>query len=160
MPRTRRKAQPIQVPTNQPYGVGTKMAEAQRQMPLSGPTPVPSTTQSAGPSAPTDPIAAALAAAAQMDPPVEGGLTRPTERPGEPVTTGLAIGPGAGPEAMGLPALPETDPVLADLILAYQMHPSRALAQLIELTRARGAARQRTLDAGRQAAASARGRFL
>jgi hypothetical protein len=28
-------------------------------------------------------------------------LTDPTQRPGEPVTAGLATGPGAGPEAMG-----------------------------------------------------------
>src|SRR3546814_962437 len=30
-----------------------------------------------------------------------GGLTSPTGRPNEPVTTGLSLGPGAGPEAIG-----------------------------------------------------------
>lgn len=30
-------------------------------------------------------------------------LTRPTERPGEPVTHGLPIGAGGGPEVLGLP---------------------------------------------------------
>jgi hypothetical protein len=29
-----------------------------------------------------------------------GPLTRPTERPNEPVTHGLPVGPGAGPEAL------------------------------------------------------------
>lgn len=28
-------------------------------------------------------------------------LMRPTERPGEPVTAGLPMGPGPGPEALG-----------------------------------------------------------
>jgi len=30
-------------------------------------------------------------------------ITAPTERPNEPVTTGIAMGPGAGPEALTLP---------------------------------------------------------
>jgi hypothetical protein len=38
----------------------------------------------------------ALAGAPMVGPP----LTRPTERPNEPVTHGLPVGPGAGPEAL------------------------------------------------------------
>jgi hypothetical protein len=32
-----------------------------------------------------------------------GPFNRPTERPGEPLTTGIASGPGAGPEALRRP---------------------------------------------------------
>ena len=32
-----------------------------------------------------------------------GMLTQPTMRPNEPITTGLPIGPGAGPEVLGHP---------------------------------------------------------
>lgn len=36
-------------------------------------------------------------------------LTAPTERPDEPVMTGSAIGPGAGPEALALPSNQDSD---------------------------------------------------
>jgi hypothetical protein len=35
-------------------------------------------------------------------------ITAPTERPDEPVTTGIAMGPGAGPEALTLPGAGDT----------------------------------------------------
>jgi hypothetical protein len=35
-------------------------------------------------------------------------ITAPTERPDEPVTTGIAMGPGAGPEALMLPKAGDT----------------------------------------------------
>ena len=35
-------------------------------------------------------------------------ITAPTERPNEPVTTGIAMGPGAGPEALTLPGASDT----------------------------------------------------
>jgi hypothetical protein len=35
-------------------------------------------------------------------------ITAPTERPEEPVTTGIAMGPGAGPEALTLPGAGDT----------------------------------------------------
>lgn len=36
-------------------------------------------------------------------------ITAPSERPDEPVTTGIAMGPGAGPEALMLPSAGDTD---------------------------------------------------
>ena len=36
-------------------------------------------------------------------------ITAPTERPEEPVTTGIAMGPGAGPEALTLPGAGDTN---------------------------------------------------
>jgi hypothetical protein len=36
-------------------------------------------------------------------------INAPTERPDEPITTGVASGPGAGPEALMLPAADDTN---------------------------------------------------
>jgi hypothetical protein len=36
-------------------------------------------------------------------------LYAPTERPGEPVTTGIALGAGAGPEVIGMNQMPTED---------------------------------------------------
>jgi hypothetical protein len=164
MPR-KRKQQPIAVPTGTSYGQGQALADAQRAIPLpTGAPTVPSGPARTGgapqPAGPRDPLAAAIAAASGMAPPVAGGLTRPSDRPGEPVTAGLPIGAGAGPEALGLPALPETDGALTDLIVAYQQNPSPALAKLIEVVRSRSMARQRTLAEGRNVAQRRNGRFL
>jgi hypothetical protein len=38
-------------------------------------------------------------------------LYAPTQRPDEPVTTGIAMGPGAGPEVIGLQQLPTEEDV-------------------------------------------------
>jgi hypothetical protein len=64
-------------------------------------------------------------------------LFAPTERPGEPITTGIAMGPGAGPEALGMrPATEKLSDVLAKMIpydetgeiaILYQRAASRGL---------------------------------
>lgn len=43
------------------------------------------------------------------------GLDAPTQRPSEPLTHGLAVGAGAGPEALNTPTAP--DPVLKGLAI-------------------------------------------
>lgn len=48
------------------------------------------------------PVASATPSMASNLPQVTS-ITAPTERPNEPVTTGVAMGPGAGPEALTLP---------------------------------------------------------
>lgn len=59
-----------------------------------------------------------------------GSLTAPTERPGEHVSTGLPIGPGAGPEAMS----PYTgDDTGARLRALYAQFPNQDLADLIQV---------------------------
>lgn len=40
--------------------------------------------------------------AASAPPPPPTPFTAPTQRPGEPVTSGIAAGPGPGPEALGM----------------------------------------------------------
>jgi hypothetical protein len=51
--------------------------------------------------APSPTVAAAQPLASNL--PQATPLTAPSERPDEPVTTGIAMGPGAGPEALMLP---------------------------------------------------------
>lgn len=90
---------------NAPYGEGERAIESQRR------TPVPDYSQgtaAAGPPgappsapapAPGDRLQAALLAAKGMAPPTNL-LTMPTQRPGEPITSGLRIGAGPGPEVL------------------------------------------------------------
>jgi len=81
---------PTLVPTGQPYGQRQALVQSQQTLPVA-----PAGTTAAGP-APPEPIGQA------PQPPVEPpAFHRPTDRPGEPITTGLPIGAGAGPEALG-----------------------------------------------------------
>lgn len=48
--------------------------------------------------------------------------------PNDPVTSGLPIGPGPGPEALAQSA----DPTIAELRGLYAMFPNRDLAELLE----------------------------
>lgn len=98
MPRTRKtiagdKAQPIQAPPGRPYGQGKQLEEAQRAV------PAPDATADDVRSRPPSPSAALqIAQAHEMPPPAP--LTGPSQRASEPVTTGMRLGPGAGPEIM------------------------------------------------------------
>lgn len=107
MPRTRRTqggapAQPVKSVPGQRYGEGVAQRQMQRAMPTpnlrapggAAPTP-PATAPTEPPEAPGDP----MAAAAGMDREL-GMLNAPTAYPDEPITTGLSVGLGAGPEVM------------------------------------------------------------
>lgn len=81
------KTQPVQAPSGMPYGENQALQQSQQDAPL------PQT-------APQDPWETVMQHAQGMDfSPVP--FNAPSNRPHEPVTTGLASGPGAGPEAMG-----------------------------------------------------------
>ena len=100
--------------TGQTYGQATQQAASQQAV-------------SPG-SAPSD------VAAQQVARPVPGAqsLTRPTERPDEPITAGANF--GAGPNAMqaGLtPRMIPEDPVLDELRALYSMFPNDDLANLL-----------------------------
>jgi len=62
-------------------------------------------------------------------------LDAPSQRPDEPVTTGAAMGPGAGPEVLPGPT-PElaaaADPLGAELRELYLEYPTEELRELIE----------------------------
>lgn len=72
----------------QDYGEAAAQRIAQQAIPMGSPSspgaPVPSLSP-----APSAPIAGS-----------NGPISRPSERPNEPVTTGLPMGPGAGPESL------------------------------------------------------------
>lgn len=57
-----------------------------------------------------------------------GPLDGPTARPGEPVTAGAPVGPGPGPEVLGMGRGDELDEIRA----LYQRFPSEELRQIIE----------------------------
>lgn len=60
-------------------------------------------------------------------------LSAPTQRPNEPVTAGLPIGPGPGPEALAPMGAPPADaPVLELLQALYAQYPNNELRGLIE----------------------------
>lgn len=63
-------------------------------------------------------------------------LDDPTSRPHEPVTTGLPIGPGAGPEALGpMPPGPEVQSLQA----AYLANPTPQLRHALYRLKMKGA---------------------
>ena len=58
-------------------------------------------------------------------------LSDDTSRPGEPVTTGLAVGPGQGPEALG-PSAFATDPVRMALRSMLVAFPNNDVMRLLD----------------------------
>lgn len=128
MPRTRggggnrtdllSKAQPVRTPTGLGYGEATQLRQTQQQAPAGQPQTPPVSLQ------------AQAHQAAQATPPPSRLIHAPTERPNEPVTTGLASGPGAGPEALvgGGAAM---DPTLAVLQGMYSRFPSPDMQALV-----------------------------
>jgi hypothetical protein len=99
----------IQAATGQTYGKATEQMNAQRAVPMGTPPtevqrPVPGTL---------------------------GALTRPTERPMEPITAGAPFGAGPGPVGAGIPQ-PTGDSALEELKAIYQAYPNDDLADLID----------------------------
>jgi len=93
--RTTQSGDPAQPMTTnmpgRPYGAGVEQERAERAMPA----PQVADMQSRPPS-----LQSALELARQYDMPPPSPLDAPSNRPGEPVTSGLPIGPGPGPEAL------------------------------------------------------------
>lgn len=115
MPRAKKTlsgqpAQPVAPVAGQMYGAGVEQAALQRSMPApneraggvspSGPATPPPPASPVPPPAPTsvDPMAALAAAQGLRG--QAGLLNGATVRPEEPITTGVAAGPGLGPEAL------------------------------------------------------------
>ena len=102
-----------QVAPGQTYGKATQQMEAQRAVPM-GRSPVETAAQA------PRPVPGTL-----------GALTRPTERPNEPITAGATFGPGPGPEVMGF-ASTSGNAALDELRMIYQMYPNDDLADLLD----------------------------
>jgi hypothetical protein len=99
----------IQAATGQTYGKATEQMNAQRAVPMGAPPtevqrPVPGTL---------------------------GSLTRPTERPMEPITAGANFGAGPSAVGAGIPQ-PTGDSALEELKAIYQAYPNDDLADLID----------------------------
>jgi len=58
-----------------------------------------------------------------------GDFARPSERPNEPITHGLPVGPGGGSEVLGLSS--QSDPVALQLRALYQKFPIPEIAELL-----------------------------
>lgn len=134
MPRTR-QYQPPQAAAAQAYGQKGEQLEAQRQMPLpqadpGQPEPPP------GPGSPVD----ALTAAAGFQPDVVP-LSAASLRSGEPVTAGLPVGAGPGPEALPGSLFPQrTNAAIEQLQLLADITGDPYLASLLERARGGGGA--------------------
>jgi len=89
-------AQVMSTVPDQPYGAVKQQLAEQRMAPMAGQTPMAPAAQPAG-------------GQGQQagQPAYQGGaFNAPSSRPGEPVTTGVDIGPGAGSEALSSIAQP------------------------------------------------------
>lgn len=86
--------QPMRVPTGGAYGDATQLAQAQAGAPMAA---------SPGGDQPAHSLLAGLSI------PSGPAFGAPTQQPDVPVTDGAASGPGAGPEALGLPVQQDQD---------------------------------------------------
>lgn len=104
--------------TGQTYGEGAAQARSQASV-------------SPG-SAPSQVEAQQAAAQANRVTPGSMPLTRPTERPDEPITAGAPFGPGPGPVGAGVRSrIIPNDPVLETLRALYALYPNDGLEEMI-----------------------------
>ena len=121
------KPVPMAAATGQQYGKAGEQMAAQRAMPVS--RPATDAVPSAGPSMGGAPRPTAPPG------PLPGGLTpldAPTQRPGEPLTAGLPVGPGTGPEANPFSQVGSADDAVLAIRAAYAAYPSEELRMVLE----------------------------
>lgn len=107
--------------TGLPYGEHKALIQAQQAVPLqSAATPAPSATP---------PVVGAGSPAL----PGQQDFTRATERPAEPVTAGLPIGAGPGPEVLQANTQPSADIIGAQLRAIYAQYPNNDLLRVLQL---------------------------
>lgn len=114
---------PVQAATGQQYGMHKAQVDAQRAQPM-GPSPSPTVPPPAAPAGPSVPPA-----------PLPGqvvGLDAPSERPNEPVTAGLPVGAGPGPEALAPMGLGDQSDVATQLRAIYSRFPNDDLRAVLE----------------------------
>jgi hypothetical protein len=110
----------IQAATGQTYGEAGKQMAAQRAVPMGAPP-----TEAAGQPQMRRPMPGSL-----------GDLTRPTERPDEPITAGADF--GAGPSSLQagiLPAPSASNDVLEQLLYLNRLYPNPDVENLISVIR-------------------------
>jgi hypothetical protein len=102
------------------YGQGQATMQQQQSAPMAGPTPrgdVKSSPMNVPGMPPITP------------------LTAPTDRPDEPITSGVDFGPGAGSEALNLPRERSLSEILASMI---DMDPTGEVQELYDFVASRG----------------------
>lgn len=109
-------SQAVKAPSGRPHGERKRLEDAQRAVPL--------------PKAPAgvDPRQAAVEAARGFNPEVTP-LGAPTQDPNEPLTAGMAIGRGPGPEVLDV--VPVGDDVGVVVRAMYRDFPNEDLLRLI-----------------------------
>jgi hypothetical protein len=116
---------------NQPYGEAKQQMDAQRLSPMGAADPLPNAaTVPAGGDAPPPTM------------PTFSGvpLTDPSQRPDEPITHGVDIGPGAGPEILNLPNPAQGTGQMSALLQRYAVSDASGIVgQLLAKAQARNA---------------------
>jgi hypothetical protein len=102
----------------QTYGEAGKQVAAQRAVPMAAP--------------PTDVAPTATPQQPRVAPGSMGPLSRPTERPNEPVTAGAPFGPGRTQQLGGYIGPRNSDPILDELRALYATYPSDELADMLD----------------------------
>ncbi len=107
--------QPVTVASGQQYGSRQAQVDAQRAVPLPAAAPPPA------------PQAAGTVTAGPITP-----LDAPTALPNQPVTHGLPVGAGAGPEVLGLEGSSVLD-ALRGIYAAFPDEDVRAMIEQLEI---------------------------
>lgn len=102
----------------QTYGEAGKQVAAQRAVPMAAP--------------PTDVAPAPQPQQPRVAPGSMGPLSRPTERPTEPLTAGAPFGPGRNQQLGGYIGPRNSDPILDELRALYATYPSEELADMLD----------------------------
>jgi hypothetical protein len=102
----------------QTYGEAGKQVAAQRAVPMAAP--------------PTDVAPAPQPQQPRVAPGSIGPLSRPTERPTEPLTAGAPFGPGRNQQLGGYIGPRNSDPILDELRALYATYPSEELADMLD----------------------------
>ena len=102
----------------QTYGEAGKQVAAQQAVPMAAP--------------PTDVAPAPQPQQPRVAPGSIGPLSRPTERPTEPLTAGAPFGPGRNQQLGGYIGPRNSDPILDELRALYATYPSEELADMLD----------------------------
>ena len=116
--------QPVKAAPGGEYGQVTELKNAQRVIPLPNANALPPPRVQQAQPVPGGGGAPLIA-------PGELNFEAPTERPNEPVTAGLPVGPGPGPEALNLPS--DVSTIAANLRTMYANVPAAQNADFLRL---------------------------
>jgi hypothetical protein len=112
------KKMAVKATPGQTYGEAGKQMAAQRAVPMAAP--------------PTDVAPTATPQQPRVAPGSMGPLSRPTERPNEPLTAGAPFGPGRTQQLGGYIGPRNSDPILDELRALYATYPSEELADMLD----------------------------